>query len=52
MNDKDGGYYAKAEVDNFNKATKVEIFRDTYTEGELKKISSSSIEIKTSSEEQ
>lgn len=48
FDDKDGGYYAKAEVDNFNKATKVEIFRDTYTEGELKKISSSSIEIKTS----
>lgn len=48
FDDKEGGLYAKAEVNNLNKATKVEIFHDTYTNGELKSISSSSIEMKTS----
>lgn len=47
FDEKDGGLFAKVKVNNLNKATKVEIFHDTYNNGELISISSSSIEVKS-----
>ncbi len=41
-------YYAVAAINNLNKATKIEIFRDTYTNGTLVAISSSDITMKSS----
>ena len=42
--EKEGDLYAVVAVDGFNEAEKVEIFHDTYTNGELISISSSKIE--------
>ncbi len=41
------GYYAVVEVNSNDKAKKVEIFHDTYTNGELVSISASDIEMKS-----
>ncbi|GFI61316.1 hypothetical protein IMSAG049_00473 [Clostridiales bacterium] len=49
FDDKDRGtLLAKAEVDEFNKVEKLDIFHDKYSSGELVNISSSDIEIKSS----
>lgn len=45
--DEKESYYAVACINNLNKATKVEIFRDTYTNGTLVSISSSDITMKS-----
>lgn len=45
--DEEDGLFATVKVDNFNRAEKVEIFHDTYNNGELLSISSSKIKMKS-----